>query len=77
MPGTANLTIDASGLSCPMPLLKAKQGLSRLQTGENLLLLATDPGSVRDMQAYANLSPHTLIHFEAVDGVYQYILQKG
>ncbi|WP_185231936.1 sulfurtransferase TusA family protein [Teredinibacter franksiae] len=72
-----NLTIDAMGLSCPMPLLKAKQGLSKLNRGETLRLLATDPGSERDIQAFAKLSDHTLVSHESTDGCYQYIIQKG
>jgi Predicted redox protein, regulator of disulfide bond formation len=72
-----SLTIDASGLSCPMPLLKAKQGLSKLQPGETLWLLATDPASERDIQAFVKLSVHSLLQFEVSEGVYQYLLQKG
>ena len=76
-PDKIDLTIDASGLACPLPLLKAKQGLSRLQQGGCLRLLATDPGSKRDMQAYIRLSEHALLDLKISDGVYSFILQKG
>jgi len=74
---SAALTIDASGLACPLPLLKAKQGLSRLSSGERLVLLATDPGSERDVKAFMKLSEHSLVAFCVADGTYQFLLEKG
>ena len=78
---TANLisieTIDARGLSCPLPLLKAKQGLNNLMPGEQLQVLATDSGSVRDFHAFAELSGHKLKHFTENNGVYYYLLVKS
>lgn len=71
------LTIDATGLSCPLPLLKAKQGLNDIEPGEPLLLLASDPASERDVVAYTRLSQHFLLQFERVDGIYRYLIQKG
>lgn len=71
------LTIDATGLSCPLPLLKAKQGLSGIASGEPLLLLASDPASERDVIAYTHLSQHALLEFACVDGIYSYLIQKG
>ncbi len=70
-------TIDARGLACPMPLLKAKQGLHRIQAGEQLLVLATDKGSVRDFHAFIDLSNHELIEFTEQDNVYHYLIQKA
>jgi len=70
-------TIDARGLSCPLPLLKAKQGLSRLRAGEQLRLVATDPGSQRDLRAFAALSMHQLVSESEEAGIYTYVLQKG
>ncbi|SMF43483.1 TusA-related sulfurtransferase [Alteromonadaceae bacterium Bs31] len=72
-----DLTIDASGLACPLPLLKAKQGLSRLKQGECLRLLATDPGSERDVQAYIRLSEHALLELKKSEDVFSFILRKG
>lgn len=71
-----DLEIDAIGLACPMPLLKAKQGLSRLSHGQTLRLMASDPGSERDVKTFAKLSLHTLLHFERQDELYIYVLQK-
>lgn len=69
--------IDAIGLACPLPLLKAKQGLKALVSGECLRLLATDPGSVRDIQAFVDLSDHQLLAFDERDGRYTYTLKKA
>lgn len=74
---TIRLTIDATGLACPMPLLKAKQGLSQLEPGEVLLLQATDPGSERDVIRFMELSEHTLVSHCRRGDVFEYILQRG
>jgi tRNA 2-thiouridine synthesizing protein A len=68
--------IDARGLACPLPLLKAKLGLNRLQIGQCLRVHATDAGSVRDFHAFAAISGHRLVHFKQAEGEYEYILQK-
>ncbi len=70
-------TVDAKGLSCPLPLLKAKQGLHQMNSGENLLVLATDSGSVRDFHAFIELSEHLMIDFLEQDNHYRYVIQKG
>jgi TusA-related sulfurtransferase len=49
----ANKEIDTSGLNCPLPILKAKKALAEMLSGEVLKVVATDPGSVRDFQAFA------------------------
>ena len=69
-------TVDARGLDCPMPLLKAKLALNAMEVGEFLRVLATDKGSVRDFHAYAELSGHILQHFEQKDAIYEYIIEK-
>ena len=53
--------LDARGLTCPLPILKAKKALSDMHSGEVLKVLATDPGSVRDFQAFARQTGHTLV----------------
>ncbi|MFT5422014.1 MAG: tRNA 2-thiouridine synthesizing protein A [Candidatus Endobugula sp.] len=70
-------TIDAKRLSCPLPLLKAKQGLHQIESGEYLLVLATDGGSVRDFHSFIDLSEHSMIKFTDQDGHYQYLIQKA
>jgi len=69
--------LDARGLACPLPLLKAKQALSKLQPGQVLEVKATDAGSVRDFKAYADLSAHELISTEEVDHVFIHLFRRG
>lgn len=68
--------VDARGLRCPMPLLKAKQALRDLAPSLVLRVLATDAGSLRDFQAYATLSGIELRGHEIREGVYCYLLSK-
>jgi len=70
------IELDARGLDCPLPLLKAKQALNKMPSGEQLRVQATDPGSQRDFQAFARQSGHTLRACDVADGVFIYILQK-
>lgn len=74
---TIDAELDATGLRCPLPLLKAKQALNKLNSGQCLKVLATDSGSVRDFQAFADLSDHKLLLSESNEQHYIYILQKA
>lgn len=69
--------LDASGLNCPLPLLKAKLELNRLASGAVLKVTATDAGSQRDFRAFATLAGHTLLREEVDAGVYRYWLRKA
>lgn len=69
-------TLDASGLTCPLPLLKAKQALNRLDSGHVLEVICTDPGSVRDFQVFADQSGNELLRSEESDGTYTYWVRK-
>jgi len=68
--------LDATGLNCPMPLLKAKLALNKLAPGGRLLVLATDPGSVRDFQVFCAQSGHALLDSGEEQGRYHYLLEK-
>ena len=68
--------VDAIGLACPMPLLLAKRALNAMQVGQQLRVLATDQGSVRDFRVFAEQSGHLLLDSAEVDGVYSYLLEK-
>lgn len=68
--------LDVSGLTCPMPLLKAKQALNRLESGKVLKVIATDPGSERDFKVFSEQSGISLLHFEHADSSYYYWLRK-
>ena len=68
--------LDLSGLSCPMPLLKTKQALNRLESGKVLRVVATDPASERDFKAFSEQSGILLLQAEREDRNYIYWLQK-
>lgn len=68
--------LDATGLECPMPLLKAKRALNTMKSGQRLRVLATDSGSVRDFQVFSEQSGHRLLSSEEAGGVYIHVLQK-
>ena len=69
--------LDAVGLDCPMPLLKAKLELNRLPSGAVLKVVASDPGSQRDFRSFAKLAGHAILHEEVEDGLYRYWLRKA
>jgi len=69
--------LDASGLTCPLPLLKAKLELNRLASGAVLKITATDAGSQRDFRSFVSLSGHSLVHEQIANGVYCYWLRKA
>ena len=73
----ADVRLDACGLACPLPLLKAKQALNNLAPGRVLEVTCTDPGSVRDFEVFSKQSGHPLLKSEATDGRYVYWLRKA
>jgi len=68
--------IDTSGLNCPLPILKAKKALTELQSGQTLRVIATDPGSWRDFEAFARQTGNTLLSQEKTDAHFAYVLQR-
>lgn len=68
--------LDATGLKCPMPLLKAKKALNEIEPGARLRVVATDPGSVRDFAVFSEQSGHALLESGERDGRYTYLLEK-
>ncbi|ANF59722.1 sulfurtransferase TusA family protein [Halotalea alkalilenta] len=74
---TADLFIDARGLGCPLPLLKAKQGLVGLEAGQRLELLASDPGAWEDIASFVALSRHRLELREPAGEDFRFVLIKG
>ena len=69
--------LDTCGLACPLPLLKAKQALNSMASGERLQVTATDQGSWRDFQVFASHSGHKLLERHQLDGIYHYLLEKN
>ena len=72
----ATKEIDTRGLNCPLPILKAKKALSELRAGDVLKVLATDPGSVRDFQAFARQTGNELIEQSNDDGDFVHDLRR-
>jgi len=69
--------VDARGLNCPLPILKAKKALAELQSGELLKVLCTDPGSMRDFQAFAGQTGNTLVEQQQTgNGEYVHVLRR-
>ena len=68
--------IDTSGLNCPLPILKAKKALTELQSGQTLKVIATDPGSWRDFEAFARQTGHQLLSQEKTGTHFVYVLQR-
>ena len=73
----ADKTLDARGLTCPLPILKAKKAIGELPVGGTLEVLATDPGAREDFQAFCRTTGHALIEESEADGVLTVILRRS
>lgn len=71
-----NKELDTSGLNCPLPILKAKKALTDMQSGQLLKVVATDPGSVRDFQAFAKQTGNELVEQQTVGADFIHILRR-
>jgi tRNA 2-thiouridine synthesizing protein A len=69
--------LDCSGLSCPMPILKTKKMLDTMASGQVLKMVATDAGSVPDVNAYAKKTGHELLGHEEDGGVFTFYIKKS
>ncbi|MEW9700909.1 sulfurtransferase TusA family protein [Paenibacillus sp. SI8] len=72
-----NLVVDAKGLACPMPIVKAKKGIDSLNPGQIMELHTTDKGSMKDFQAWVNQTKHELLDAKEENGVFTFIVKKG
>lgn len=72
-----DLEVDAKGLACPLPILRAKKALSMIQSGHLMRVITTDPGSVRDFQAFSRKTGNELIaQTQGSDGVWSHVLRR-
>ena len=69
--------LDAAGLNCPLPILKAKKALANLHSGQILNIIATDPGSAKDFEIFSQQTGHTLLACREQDGRFYFLLQKA
>jgi tRNA 2-thiouridine synthesizing protein A len=68
--------VDARGLACPLPILRAKKALSSLASEQLLRVLATDPGSVRDFQAFSRQTGNELVEQKQIGTVWSHIIRR-
>ncbi len=71
----ADKVLDAKGLSCPLPILKGKKALQDVAPGGTLEILATDPGSVADFEAFCRMTGHELIEHESANGTFRFLIR--
>ena len=67
---------DASGMSCPLPVVKTKKALADMESGQVLKMISTDCGSVKDIQAFADQTVHTLLASTEEGGKYVFYIKK-
>ena len=75
MPLEIAQTVDAKGLSCPMPIVKTAQAMKPLGPGQLLEVLATDPGSVKDFAAWSKSTGNELVESSSEGGVFRFVLR--
>ena len=68
--------LDTRGLNCPLPILKAKKALADMQSGDILKVVATDPGSVRDFQAFARQTGNELVEQSSANDEFTHFLRR-
>ena len=73
----ADQVLDAKGLNCPLPILKAKKALKSLAGGQTLEILSTDPGSVADFAAFCRSTGNELVEQSDDGGVWTYLIRKA
>ena len=72
----ASTTLDARGMNCPLPILRTRKALNQLASGEVLEVIATDPGSVRDMEAFCTQTGNRLISSNEDSGSFVFMIEK-
>jgi tRNA 2-thiouridine synthesizing protein A len=68
--------LDASGLNCPLPILRAKKALTGMEGGQILHIIATDPGAVKDFQAFAKQTGNELLEHREEGGKFFFLMKK-
>ncbi len=68
--------LDVCGLNCPLPILRAKKSLGSMDSGQVLHIIATDPGSVKDFEAFSKQTGNALIESREEDGKFYFLLKK-
>ncbi len=74
---SATHRLDAKGMKCPLPVLRARKAMKQVPEGEVLEIEATDPGAVQDFQAFCETTGHELLASEERDGVFHFRIRKN
>jgi len=72
----ADQVLDVKGLNCPLPILKARKTLKGMDKGTTLEVLATDPGAVKDFEAFCRVTGNTLVETRVEDNVYAFVIKN-
>ena len=74
---SVDLTVDARGLNCPMPIVRTAQAVKGLASGQTVEVIATDPGSVKDFAAWTRSTGNTMVEQSNENGVYRFVIQRA
>ena len=70
-------TLDATGLKCPLPVLRARKAMKDVAAGGELRVIATDPGAPKDFEHFCAAAGHELVDSTAADGVFTFLIRKA
>jgi TusA-related sulfurtransferase len=73
----ADIVVDAKGLACPMPIVRAKKAMDSLQPGQLMQLETTDKGSMNDFQAWVGQTKNEMVEAKENNGVFTFLVRKG
>ncbi|MGV6820210.1 MAG: sulfurtransferase TusA family protein [Parvularcula sp.] len=73
----ADEVLDAKGLNCPLPILKAKKTLKAMEMGNTLEIIATDPGAVKDFEAFCRTTGNELVESEENGDTFRFVIKKA
>ena len=69
--------LDATGLDCPLPILRTKKALAAMQSGEVIYITATDPGSVKDFTGFARMTGNELLESREEGSLFHFLIRKA
>lgn len=72
----ADMTLDCRGILCPMPVIRVSQAVKKINVGQVIEMLTTDPGSVPDMEAWSKQTGHQLLSRNEREGVYTFYIRR-
>ena len=72
----ATKKLDVRGDNCPLPILRTRATLKEMESGDVLQVIATDPGSVRDIESFCNQTGNTLLQYQEITGEYNFLIRK-